>query len=257
MPCPICSGTGKVCGEVDGIPLLRCSDADCGFRFLDLATWRRRAAPSDYYDGWDQENINPAAPWIRARVEIVRRFKDRGAVAELGCGLGETAIALCDAGFSVVGVEESPKAVRYLAARYPAVAWRNENVLDFIAKRKRSFDIVTMFHVLEHIPDPKQVVALIAEALLPDGLMVIEVPDVSGGIARLHGYRWDYYVDHHVNYFDLRSLQKLMAPFGFRRCFVRRTYHFSFPQGHLAKDLVKGALAALGLNAIIRTAWTK
>src|SRR5262249_36644736 len=132
-----------------------------------------------------------------------------------------------------------------------------QNLLRFLECNPQSFDAITMFHVLEHIPYPKDVMKLVDEALIPQGIVVIEVPDVAGGHARLRGKRWDYYINHHVNYFDLRSLQQLMTAFGFRRLLVKRTYHFAFPQGHLLKDLVKGTLAAVGLNSIIRTVWMK
>jgi len=257
MPCPICGGAAARWSEVGEVPILRCTLGGCGFRFFDLACWQLVCRDADYYEDWAEASLNPGAPWIRARVDIVRRFKDRGVVAELGCGIGETAIALNDAGFSVIGVEESAKAVRYLADRYPAVSWRNVNIFDFIAEQRQSFDAITMFHVLEHIPHPEKIISLSADALSQDGVVVIEVPDAGGGLARLRGRRWDYYVDRHVNYFDQRSLHRLMTSFGFRCRFLQRTYHFSFPQGALMKDLIKGALANLGLNSIIRTAWTR
>jgi SAM-dependent methyltransferase len=255
--CPICGSASKPWGDVDGVPILRCRENRCGFRFFDLAQWRPVYAGRDYYEDWTPGALNPSAPWIRARVDIVRRFKQQGSVAELGSGIGETAVALSEAGFSVVGVEGSEKATNYLAKRYPAVSWRNESIPGFLAKCGGSFDAITMFHVLEHLPQPQQVIHQVAAALRPNGVVVIEVPDAGGGLARLHGRRWDYFINHHVNYFDRRSLQQLMTSFGFHCGFVQRTYHFSFPQGNLAKDVIKGALAVCGLNSIIRTAWTR
>jgi 2-polyprenyl-3-methyl-5-hydroxy-6-metoxy-1,4-benzoquinol methylase len=257
MRCPICKADSRPWGDVEGVPLLRCIGDECGFRFLDLTYWQSGAVDRDYYEDWSEGPVNIRAPWIRARVNLLRKFKHSGAVADLGCGIGETAIALRDSGFSVVGVEESDKATNFLKAQYPNVEWVCQNLLKFLEYNPRSFDAITMFHVLEHIPYPKDVMKLADEALIQPGIVVIEVPDVAGGVARLRGKRWDYYLNHHVNYFDLRSLQHLMSAFGFRRRLVKRTYHFSFPQGHLLKDLVKGTLAAAGLNSIIRTVWTK
>ena len=255
MKCPICGERARPWRDVEGIPILRCVASDCGFRFFDLAHWQPLQA--DYYEEWRPGQLNRDAPWIRARVDIVRKFKIAGRVAELGCGIGETAIALCDAGFKVVAVDESPKAIGFLRAQFPAIEWHDESLVEFIREHPQSFDIVAMFHVLEHIPRPEYVMRLVDQALRPGGVVVIEVPDVSGGFARIKGRRWDYFHRAHVNYFDTRSLEKLMRPFGFRRRLLQRTYHFSYPQGHRLKDLVKGSLARLGLNSIIRTAWTK
>jgi len=257
MKCLICHGEAKYWRDVKGMPTLRCVSRDCGFCFFDLAHWRSPYVRTDYYDDWVPRRIAQVAPYIQARVAIVRRFKEAGTVADLGCGIGETAIALGDAGFSVIGVEESAKAINFLGSQYPSIEWLHEDILEFLAKYPRSFDAITMFHVLEHIPHPANIIHFVDAALRADGVVVIEVPDVGGGLARLRGRRWDYFVEHHVNYFDVTSLQRLMASFGYRRRFLERTYHFSFPQGHVFKDMVKKTLANLGLNAIIRTAWTK
>ncbi|MGA3309577.1 MAG: class I SAM-dependent methyltransferase [Xanthobacteraceae bacterium] len=257
MRCPICAAAADVWADFNGIPILRCRQADCGFRFFDLAHWTSPYGAADYYQSWEPGPINFKAPWIEARVRLVQRFRSAGKVLDLGCGIGETAVALSDAGFDTSAVEESPKAIAYLRGKFPGVAWFNEDVAAYLRKNPGTFDVATMFHVLEHIPQPGTFMALVGGALRPNGLLVIEVPDAGGGFARLRGLKWEYYLHHHVNYFDTRSLRKLLGRFGYRLAFLQRTYHFSHPQGHLAKDIVKAALARSGLNAIIRTAWTR
>jgi SAM-dependent methyltransferase len=257
MRCPVCGSNTRTWAEYHGIPILRCAQADCGFRFFDLGHWRSPYDGTDYYADWQPAPVKFEAPWIKARVDIVRRFRRGGRVVDLGCGIGETAVALSKAGFETSALEESAKVIAYLRDQYPQVAWFNEDAAAFLARNPGAFDVATMFHVLEHIPLPGRFMEYVDAALQPDGLIVIEVPDTGGGFARLRGMKWDYYLDHHVNYFDLRSLRKLMGRFGYRLAFLQRTYHFSYPQGHRAKDVVKGMLAWLGLNAIIRTAWRR
>jgi SAM-dependent methyltransferase len=144
-----------------------------------------------------------------------------------------------------------------LRTRYPGVDWHCGEISAFLRERPNRFDIISMFHVLEHIPKPKLTVDLVDRSLRKDGLIVIEVPDARGGVARLTGSRWDYYLEHHVNYFDVRSLKRLFGQFGYRMIFLEKTFHFSFPQGNVVKDFVKRKLAEIGLNSIIRTAWKK
>jgi SAM-dependent methyltransferase len=257
MRCPICGSGAGFLFNIDGVPLLRCQNKACGFRFLDLEQWTSPYVDADYFDDWTPGPINETLPWVLARIDIVRRFKRNGIAVDLGCGIGETAVALSNAGFSVTGVEESTKTIAFLKQQYPSVEWINQSILDFAAGNGGRFDVVTLFHVLEHIPHPENAIRLVDRLLRDDGVIVIEVPDVEGGLARLSGKKWGYFVRHHVNYFSARSLQNLMRQFGYRRRFLSRTYHFSHPQGHWLKDPVKGALAGLGLNSIIRTAWTK
>jgi len=255
MVCPICGSKPALWRYHGQTPILRCTDRKCGFRFFDLARWQPPHANADYYAEWRPAPVAESLPWIRDRVDTVQRLKPHGALAELGCGIGETAIAFQKAGYQVAAVEESEKAISFLRRHYPAIDWHNGDVLNFLASRRDAFDIVTMYHVLEHIPYPKHAVEQMVRALRPNGLIVVEVPDTSGGWARLKGPRWEYYLDHHVNYFDLKSLQRLFAGQGYCLAAVRKNYHFSYPQGDVVKDLVKGTLGRIGLNSIIRTAW--
>jgi len=121
MQCPICKAASRPWSNVDGVPILRCMRNECGFRFFDLMFWQPGSVHADYYEDWCVAPINVGALWVRARVDLVRKFKHSGTVADLGCGMGETAVALRDAGFSVVAVEESEKAINFLKAQYPKV----------------------------------------------------------------------------------------------------------------------------------------
>ncbi|WP_166144288.1 bifunctional 2-polyprenyl-6-hydroxyphenol methylase/3-demethylubiquinol 3-O-methyltransferase UbiG [Methylosinus sp. RM1] len=256
MQCPICAADADISSYVKATPILRCRNETCGFRFFDLAKWSSPYDDGDYYAHWRPCDV-VVNPWNKARVDMVGRFKSKGRVAELGCGIGETALAFRNAGYDVVAVEESRRAIDFLKGRYPDIDWRESSIFPFLEENRRSFDVLSLFHVLEHIPEPRRVVARLDFSLRDGGVIVIEVPDASGGVARLAGDDWDYYLDHHVNYFDVRSLTKLFGAFGYRRVHLQRTFHFAYPQGHGPKDAVKGALAWLGLNSIVRTVWRK
>ena len=255
MRCPNCESETRPWNAFGHCRVLRCRAGDCGFRFIDPATLH--APSNDYHAGWSTHQFNDTAPWILARVGLVRRFKAHGLVADLGCGIGETAVALHKAGYAVTGVEESEQAISFLKANHPAIEWHRQSIMNFFAGNSRRFDAITLFHLLEHLPRPKQAVHLVQAALKPDGALVVEVPDAGGGQARLAGMNWRYFHPHHLNYFDRRSLAKLLGAFGFRLAHLEKTYHFSHPQGHAAKDLIKSALARAGYNAILRTVWLR
>ncbi len=112
-----------------------------------------------------------------------------------------------------------------------------------------------MFHVLEHIPQPKHLIQKLKSHLVRGGFIVIEVPDVYGGLSRLRGKTWEYWLPHHVNYFSMISLKKLLEPQGFVLVYAEKMFHFGHPQGIAWKDAIKGALAHLGINNIVRTIW--
>jgi SAM-dependent methyltransferase len=254
--CPICSSPA-VRTQRGGFSVLQCTDRVCGHRLLDLDAWTYPYADRDYYQSIDPGEIRPDRPFIASRVRLLERFSaPPGRAAELGCGLGETAIRLAQQGFEVVGVEESLNAVSFLRQHYPLVRWECRSIVDFLSRRE-PFDIMTLFHVLEHIPDAAGLMQLVHAGLRPQGIVLIEVPDVEGGLARLRGDAWEYWLDHHVHYFSRRSLLRLMGPLGFELVYARNLYHLGYPQGVWYKDLIHGVLARAGMNSIIRTLWRK
>ncbi len=233
-----------------------CSNRKCNFIRLKTDRGVSSLDHPDYYPDIEGLQIDSKRPFISVRAEIVARFvKSGGSIADLGCGLGETAINLAMKGFRVWGVDESKNAIAFLQTYYPDVFWAPNTVSDFLTGQKMNFDAITLFHVLEHVHDPKLTISQIKEGLNPGGIVLIEVPDVRGGLARFQGVNWEYWLDHHLNYFSLKSLYRLMEPLGFKIIYSQRMYHFGYPQGILLKDLIHASLAMIGFHSIIRTVW--
>ena len=87
-----------------------------------------------------------------------------------------------------------------------------------------SFDVVTLWDVLEHTPDPKAVLLECRRLLKPDGLLVVNYPDVRSLIARLMGRRWVFLLSVHLYYFTLASMKKTLALTGFGM--IRHQWHW-------------------------------
>ena len=129
------------------------------------------------------------------------------------------------------------------------VGWRCASTAELAAMPGR-FDVLTMYHVLEHVPNPKAVLAGLKALTAPGALIVIEVPNVGGWEARFKGAHWHYYKVDHVNYFRIRDLRVLAADLDLVVLGVRGYQHFSYPQDVLWKDVVKGALGWLGFQDV-------
>ncbi len=85
----------------------------------------------------------------------------------------------------------------------------------------RSFDVVTLWDVLEHTPDPKSEVRETHRLLRENGLLVINYPDIGSWIARLMGRSWVFLLDVHLYYFTRATIRKLLEDAGFEIVLIR------------------------------------
>jgi hypothetical protein len=88
-----------------------------------------------------------------------------------------------------------------------------------------SFEVVTIWHVLEHLPEPRVVLEGVRRLLAPSGRLVVEVPNFGSWQARLGGADW-FHIDvpRHLLHFDRRALEGLLTRAGFT---VERRQTFS------------------------------
>ncbi len=255
--CPACDAIADVAvGRAGVCDLWRCR---CGLVFADRATWRDPYASRDYYDPANQ----PAEHYPlrisateRDRIATVRRFKQSGRLLDFGGGIGKTALAAHAAGFSAIVLEDSQKAVSDGKVHHPEIEWlEGKTIPDSIADG--SLDVVTMFHVLEHLTEPRITLAQIHRKLRPGGLLVVEVPNWGSHMRRLRGLRWQFVLDHHVNHFTAASLTSLVAKTGFNRCAVEFRRTFAINEAQRWKEPLKKLLCFLGFGDILRCSFRK
>jgi SAM-dependent methyltransferase len=145
----------------------------------------------------------------------------RGPLLDVGSGGGLFLGMMRERGFRVVGLDFSR-----LAA---AIAWRRQQApsvcadLEKAPLRAESFAGVTMFHVLEHLYDPRSYLRAARGLLASDGRLVVQVPNAASWQFRLLGRSWNGVdVPRHLFDFRDRDLEKLLETCGFE--VVRRKY---------------------------------
>ncbi len=250
MNCPLClcADSGVFAGWPD-FSVRQCRG--CGFRFVDISAPEYPQNAQYAHDEPEIGPILPGFPHVQRRVRDVLRFKrPPGRALDIGCGKGELSLALHERGFECAGIDMKPRIISHLQAHFPQVAWRCASTADLAALSGR-FDVLTMYHVLEHISDPKAALRAVKALANPGALIVIEVPHVGGLEAQWKGPRWHYYKADHVNYFRASDLRRLAADLDLTVLAVRGYQHFSYPQDVLWKDLIKGAMAWLGFQDVI------
>lgn len=133
---------------------------------------------------------------------------------EVGCGAGFFLKAAARAGWQVEGIELSTEASRFAVERLE-LPIRRERAEDAPIE-PASFDAAAMFDVIEHLFDPRAVLAAIARALAPRGTLVISTPNIDAASRYLLGRDWAVLSPlEHVYYFSEDSLRRLLEATGF------------------------------------------
>ena len=149
---------------------------------------------------------------LRARV-LLRRLRwdcppwvGEGRYLDVGCGSGAALGVARALGWQVAGIE--PDADAASKARRFAEGIHVGDVLSAPFEAGR-FDLVTAFHVLEHVPDPVAMIRRMIEWLAPGGLLVVEVPNAGGLAAQLFGSAWSgLELPRHPSHFTPASLTR-------------------------------------------------
>lgn len=125
------------------------------------------------YDGWVADREVRDRLW-RRRVEMVLRHSRPGNLLDIGAGIGQFLAHARPHFDHVTGTEVSDSAVRLAKQRYGLDLLKGQvEVMDVEAR----FDNITIFHVLEHVPDPARTVARCVELLKPGGMLFVAVPN--------------------------------------------------------------------------------
>ncbi len=113
-----------------------------------------------------------------SRLDKIRPFLRPGLrILDVGSGGGEFAYLLASLGHTVRGVEPNRGYATYAAAEYDLDI--EVGFIGDIALQPESYDLITIWHVLEHTEDPGAVLRQLREALRPGGVLVVEVPNVE------------------------------------------------------------------------------
>ncbi|HSM51563.1 MAG TPA: class I SAM-dependent methyltransferase [Thermoanaerobaculia bacterium] len=234
-PCP-------VCGQTLAVPRFAMSDRDlrvvlcteCGHGRLDPCPTReeiRELYPAHYYAGEDDRKFEPLVEgilrWVAARHAAfwARGLPRGGRVLDVGCGRGVLLGSFLDRGIEAHGLEIGPDAVRGID---PRVGVRFADRLEDASFPEAHFDQILLWHVLEHLPDPRGTLCECRRILRPGGRIVIALPNLASCQARWAGPAW-FHLDlpRHLQHFPVHALERLLGECGFRRT---ARYDFSLRQ---------------------------
>jgi SAM-dependent methyltransferase len=197
------------CGHVFVSPQPSSADLE-GFYSSVVPLLRARfPAPEPYEQVAD-------APAELEKVGLIERLGlASGRVLDVGFGNAGFLLALEKRGWRCAGVEFTDKVPLPAACAARFELWLGDDALDRLPEN--SFDLVTLWHVLEHLREPVRDLARVRRALRPNGTMLVAVPNYEGLSARVFGSHWDgLSPPWHLHQFRPRTLSLALAEAGYR-----------------------------------------
>lgn len=227
IPCNLCGSNHRepYCPE-NGLGLVKCQN--CGLVYVSP-----RPDPNELYALYgetyfhndesgmvgysnyvaDEGNIRKTANGRIARLE--RYTRQPGRMLDVGCAVGFFLDEARKRGWQVEGLDVSNFAVEYAREHFGLNTRAGSFTgLEFAPE---SFDLVTMWDVIEHVPDPKSYIHKAAAVLRSGGIFSLATPDIDSLPAKLTGKRWVGYKlsEEHLYYFSKRTLAKMLEEAGF------------------------------------------
>ncbi len=158
------------------------------------------------------------------KVDLVQRFVDKGRILDVGCADGKFLWALDPEKWDRTGVDFAEPTVRLVKEKIRDLTLI-EGDLFSDKLPENSFDVITFWHVLEHLPQPRAVLERTHRLLRPGGWLFISLPNFNSLQARLFQRHWySFDVPRHLYHFAPRPLNLLLEETGLK---VRKHIFFS------------------------------
>ena len=129
-------------------------------------------------------------------------------------------------GYGVLGIEPNEHAAKHaLANGIETIEGYFEESFDKVKDKK--FDVVALFHTLEHMPDYLGNLEKIKMLMKPGGYLIIEVPNSESYRSKKYGDDWVYVYEEHLHYFSPSGIKEILSSIGFT---IKKRYFRDFDE---------------------------
>lgn len=160
------------------------------------------------------EQLAATAQRERYKIDIVKKFSSKGRLLEIGPSYGGFAFLAKQAGFEVEVLEMDSICCKYIEDIVGIKAINSSNPSE-VLRGAGQYDVVVLWHVLEHLIDPMMTLRTIAELLLPRGILIVATPNPDSLQFRILGHFWPHIdAPRHLTLIPLSLLQKETGTLG-------------------------------------------
>ncbi len=183
---------------------------------------------SNYYKSEDyishtdsKRNLFENVYHIVRNIALKRKLKLINSVAtneksilDIGCGTGDF-LEICQKnGWSITGIEPNDTARKLANTKTNNAVYNIEALSKF---KEHSFDVITLWHVLEHLPNLEEHISLFKKLLKPQGTLIVAVPNYKSFDAKKYKEFWAAYdVPRHLWHFSRTSINKLFSNYNMK-----------------------------------------
>lgn len=229
--CPVCGSelfdpfiSGKdffLTGE--SFQIIKCRN--CGFRFTnprpEAGELGKYYESSEYISHSDNKQGLFATLYQQVRkytlgqkFVLVKRFHQNGEILDIGCATGHFLSLMSKHGWKTTGIEPDKKTRERAISEFGLNVFAEEQ-LDLFPNS--SFDVITMWHVLEHVSDLNVRLLQIRNLLKPAGTFIVAIPNSNSYDAKKYGSHWaGYDLPRHLYHFTKEDIKLLMEKHGFK-----------------------------------------
>ncbi len=165
----------------------------------------------------DLSELRALAERQRYRLDPILKYKQSGHLLEIGPWIGIFSSNAKDAGFEVTAIEMDPECVDFLSRTVGIKAIQSSDPAATMETMAEQFDVIALWHSLEHLKSPWQIVAKATQRLAPGGILLIAIPNIESVDFSILGPAWQHLdAPRHLSFYTPQGLQNLCAANGLR-----------------------------------------
>ncbi|WNH13993.1 class I SAM-dependent methyltransferase [Thalassobellus suaedae] len=147
---------------------------------------------------------------LKKKLKLINSFaSDTKNLLDVGCGTGDFLQTAKDNNWNVTGIEPNNQARDIANKKTNDLVFNTDQLSKF---KPESFDVITLWHVLEHLPDLEEQIAAFKKLLKPNGTLIIAVPNYKSYDALYYKNYWAAFdVPRHLWHFNKSSISKLVS----------------------------------------------
>ncbi len=217
MPCLNCNSVDfkKKFKSYSGVMFKICKNCKCIYQDPLIETnysdsyWQGGYDRDGKYRDFTKERDFKINNWYGGIIDYLNTDKKNLSVLDIGCGLGYLLSALNE-NYDKYGIESSEFATNYVKKNFTDINIKNGDYKS-IGVFNKKFDVISLYHVIEHLKNPPEAIELIYKFLKNDGILIIGTPNTDSLVAKAFGKNFRHFTYDHTCLYGKYSLTKLLT----------------------------------------------